>query len=109
MALSSSVYKPYPSPSSEGFSPGVFRIYKLPFGALSWPFPATRPSTQRATWPASHIHGHWAQQKVRVSTDPEEEICSLIVKKLAGKPGVSFEEIARAFVSREQRTRLKDQ
>lgn len=46
--------------------------------------------------PASHIHGHWAQQKVRVSTDPEEEICSLIVKKLAGKPGVSFEEIARA-------------
>jgi hypothetical protein len=46
--------------------------------------------------PASHIHGHWAQQKVRVSTDPEEEICTLIVKKLAGKPGVSFEEIARA-------------
>ncbi|KAF1357424.1 vacuolar protein sorting-associated protein 16 [Lizonia empirigonia] len=46
--------------------------------------------------PASQIHGHWAQQKVRVSTDPEEEICSLIVKKLQGKPGVSFEEIARA-------------
>jgi hypothetical protein len=46
--------------------------------------------------PTSHIHGHWAQQKVRVSTDPEEEICALIVKKLHGKPGVSFEEIARA-------------
>jgi hypothetical protein len=46
--------------------------------------------------PTSRIHGHWAQQKVRVSTDPEEEICSLIVKKLHGKPGVSFEEIARA-------------
>ncbi|KAF1947575.1 vacuolar protein-like protein sorting vps16 [Clathrospora elynae] len=46
--------------------------------------------------PASQIHGHWAQQKVRVSNDPEEEICSLIVKKLHGKPGVSFEEIARA-------------
>lgn len=46
--------------------------------------------------PANQIHGHWAQQKVRVSTGPEEEICSLIVKKLHGKPGVSFEEIARA-------------
>ncbi|KAF1922830.1 vacuolar protein sorting-associated protein [Didymella exigua CBS 183.55] len=46
--------------------------------------------------PASHIHGHWAQQKVRVSTDPEDDICRLIVKKLAGKPGVSFEDIARA-------------
>jgi hypothetical protein len=46
--------------------------------------------------PASNVHGHWAQQKVRTSTDPEEEICNLIVKKLHGKPGVSFEEIARA-------------
>jgi hypothetical protein len=46
--------------------------------------------------PSSRIHGHWAQQKVRVSTAPEEEICHLIVKKLHGKPGVSFEEIARA-------------
>jgi hypothetical protein len=55
--------------------------------------------------PANHIHGHWAQQKVRVSTDPEEEICSLIVKKLHGKPGVSFEEIARAAYD-EGRVRL---
>lgn len=55
--------------------------------------------------PASHIHGHWAQQKVRVSTDSEEEICTLIVKKLAGKPGVSFEEIARAAYD-EGRVRL---
>lgn len=46
--------------------------------------------------PKSKIQGHWAQQKVRVSTDPKEEICSLIVKKLHGKPGVSFEEIAHA-------------
>ncbi|OAL05339.1 vacuolar protein sorting-associated protein 16 [Phaeosphaeriaceae sp. SRC1lsM3a] len=55
--------------------------------------------------PASRIHGHWAQQKVRVSTDPEEEICGLIVKKLRGKPGVSFEEIARAAYD-EGRVRL---
>jgi hypothetical protein len=55
--------------------------------------------------PASHIHGHWAQQKVRVSTDSEEDICSLIVKKLHGKPGVSFEEIARAAYD-EGRVRL---
>jgi hypothetical protein len=55
--------------------------------------------------PTSRIHGHWAQQKVRVSTDPEEEICSLIVKKLHGKPGVSFEEIARAAYD-EGRVRL---
>ncbi|KAH8702771.1 Vps16, N-terminal region-domain-containing protein [Phaeosphaeriaceae sp. PMI808] len=46
--------------------------------------------------PANRIHGHWAQQKVRLSNDPEEEICNLIVKKLHGRPGVSFEEIARA-------------
>lgn len=55
--------------------------------------------------PTSHIHGHWAQQKVRVSTDTEEQICSLIVKKLHGKPGISFEEIARAAYD-EGRVRL---
>ncbi|CBX96515.1 similar to vacuolar protein sorting vps16 [Plenodomus lingam JN3] len=55
--------------------------------------------------PANQIHGHWAQQKVRVSQAPEEEICSLIVKKLCGKPGVSFEEIARAAYD-EGRVRL---
>jgi hypothetical protein len=55
--------------------------------------------------PANRIHGHWAQQKVRVSTDSEEEICGLIVKKLHGKPGVSFEEIARAAYD-EGRVRL---
>jgi hypothetical protein len=55
--------------------------------------------------PASRIYGHWAQQKVRVSTDSDEEICNLIVKKLHGKPGVSFEEIARAAYD-EGRVRL---
>ena len=55
--------------------------------------------------PASQIHEHWARQKVRVSTEPEEQICSLIVKKVQGKPGVSFEEIAQAAYD-EGRTRL---
>lgn len=55
--------------------------------------------------PESQIHGHWAQQKVRVSTESEEDICALIVKKLRGKPGVSFEEIARAAYD-EGRVRL---
>jgi hypothetical protein len=55
--------------------------------------------------PTSQIHGHWAQQKVRVSTDSEEEICSLIVKKLRGKSGISFEEIAHAAYD-EGRVRL---
>ncbi|KAF2646353.1 vacuolar protein sorting-associated protein 16 [Massarina eburnea CBS 473.64] len=55
--------------------------------------------------PTSHIHGHWAQQKVRVSTDTEEQICALIVKRLHGKPGISFEEIARAAYD-EGRVRL---
>ncbi|KAF1966346.1 vacuolar protein sorting-associated protein 16 [Bimuria novae-zelandiae CBS 107.79] len=55
--------------------------------------------------PTNHIHGHWAQQKVRVSADTEEQICALIVKKLHGKPGISFEEIARAAYD-EGRVRL---
>ncbi|KAF2111362.1 vacuolar protein sorting-associated protein [Lophiotrema nucula] len=55
--------------------------------------------------PTDKIHVHWAQQKVRISTDDEESICRLIVKKLAGKAGVSFEEIARAAYD-EGRVRL---
>jgi hypothetical protein len=55
--------------------------------------------------PADKIQVHWAQQKVRVSTDDEEAICSLIVQKLRGQPGVSFEEIARAAYD-EGRVRL---
>ncbi|KAF2434104.1 vacuolar protein sorting-associated protein 16 [Tothia fuscella] len=46
--------------------------------------------------PTDRIHVHWASQKVRVSTEPEDAICRLIVQKLHGKRGVSFEEIARA-------------
>lgn len=46
--------------------------------------------------PTDHIYVHWASQKVRQSSEDEDTICRLIVEKLAGKRGVSFEEIARA-------------
>ena len=46
--------------------------------------------------PTDRIYVHWASQKVRVSTGDEENICRLIVSKLSGKRGVSFEEIARS-------------
>lgn len=46
--------------------------------------------------PTDRIYVHWASQKVRVSTEDEDTICRLIVEKLAGKRGISFEEIARA-------------
>jgi len=46
--------------------------------------------------PTDGIYVHWAAQKVRVSTDDEDITCQRIVEKLKGKPGISFEEIARA-------------
>ncbi|KAI9837217.1 MAG: hypothetical protein M1819_000291 [Sarea resinae] len=46
--------------------------------------------------PTDRIYVHWASQKVRVSSEDEESICQLIVDKLNGKHGISFEEIARA-------------
>lgn len=46
--------------------------------------------------PTDRIYVHWAAQKVRVSTDDEDTICRQIVEKLAGKRGISFEEIAQA-------------
>jgi vacuolar protein sorting-associated protein 16 len=46
--------------------------------------------------PTDRIYVHWASQKVRFSSDNEETICNVIVEKLAGKRGISFEEIARA-------------
>jgi hypothetical protein len=46
--------------------------------------------------PTDHIYVHWASQKVRTSSEDEDTICRLIVKKLAGKRGISFEAIARA-------------
>ncbi|ORY17052.1 Vps16, N-terminal region-domain-containing protein [Clohesyomyces aquaticus] len=58
--------------------------------------------------PASSIHVHWAAQKVRISTADDDSICTLIVKKLHGAPGVSFEGIARAAYD-EGRVRLATQ
>ena len=55
--------------------------------------------------PTSQIHVHWASRKVRLSNDDEESICRLIVKKLNGLAGISFEEIARAAYD-EGRVRL---
>jgi hypothetical protein len=46
--------------------------------------------------PTDHIYVHWASQKVRTSSEDDDTICRLIVEKLAGKRGISFEEIARA-------------
>ncbi|KAF2745017.1 vacuolar protein-like protein sorting vps16 [Sporormia fimetaria CBS 119925] len=46
--------------------------------------------------PVAKIHEHWAAAKVRHSTADEASTAQLIVKKLYGKPGVSFEQIAHA-------------
>lgn len=46
--------------------------------------------------PVDNIYVHWARQKVRSSSGTEEDICEEIVKKLSGKRGISFEEIAQA-------------
>jgi hypothetical protein len=55
--------------------------------------------------PTDRIYVHWACQKVRVSSDPEDAICRTIVKRLNGMRGISFEEIARAAFD-EGRSRL---
>ena len=46
--------------------------------------------------PMDRIYVHWARQKVRSSTGEEDDICAEIVKRLEGKRGISFEEIAQA-------------
>ena len=46
--------------------------------------------------PADKIYVHWASQKVKVSTVDDEAVCKLIVQRLDGKPGISFEVIAQA-------------
>lgn len=58
--------------------------------------------------PTDKIYVHWASQKVRLSSDDEDSICHLIVQKLDGKRGVSFEQIARAAYD-EGRARLATQ
>jgi hypothetical protein len=58
--------------------------------------------------PTDRIYVHWASQKVRVGSEDEDTICRLIVEKLDGKRGISFEEIARAAYD-EGRGRLATQ
>ena len=58
--------------------------------------------------PADNIYVHWASQKVRASTADDEAVCKLIVQRLDGKPGISFEAIAQAAYD-EGRTHLATQ
>ena len=46
--------------------------------------------------PVDRIHVHWARQKIRSSRTDDESMCEEIVRKLNGKRGISFEEVARA-------------
>lgn len=46
--------------------------------------------------PTDKIYVHWASAKVRAGTEDDDTICQLIVDKLSGKPGISFESIAHA-------------
>ncbi|KAI9148010.1 vacuolar sorting [Paramyrothecium foliicola] len=55
--------------------------------------------------PTDRIYVHWASSKVRVGAEDDETICRLVVERLSGKPGISFEEIARAAYH-EGRSRL---
>ncbi|KYK61842.1 vacuolar sorting protein [Drechmeria coniospora] len=55
--------------------------------------------------PSDRIYVHWASTKVRVSADDDDAVCRLVVERLSGKAGISFEEIARA-AHHEGRSRL---
>ncbi|KAJ0308950.1 hypothetical protein Brms1b_009331 [Colletotrichum noveboracense] len=55
--------------------------------------------------PTDRIYVHWACAKVRSGAEDDDTICRLVVERLAGKPGISFEEIARAAYD-EGRSRL---
>lgn len=46
--------------------------------------------------PTEKIYVHWAQQKVRLSSDPEDVIAHTIVSRLRSKRGISFEAIAKS-------------
>lgn len=58
--------------------------------------------------PADKIYVHWASQKVKTSTEDDDAICQLVVEKLHGKKGVSFESIAQSAFD-EGRSRLATQ
>lgn len=55
--------------------------------------------------PTDGIYTHWASSKVRIGTEDDDSVCRLVVERLSGKPGISFEEIARA-AHHEGRSRL---
>ncbi|KAL2206378.1 vacuolar sorting protein [Sarocladium strictum] len=55
--------------------------------------------------PTNRIYVHWASTKVKVGSEDDDTICKLIVERLSGKSGISFEEIARAAYH-EGRSRL---
>ena len=46
--------------------------------------------------PTDKIYVHWASAKVRLGSEDDDEICRMVVEKLSGKPGISFEAIAKA-------------
>ena len=46
--------------------------------------------------PTEKIYVHWAQQKVRLSSETEEAIAHSIVSRLRSKRGISFESIAKS-------------
>lgn len=46
--------------------------------------------------PTEKIYVHWAQQKVRLSSEPEYAIAHTIVSRLRSKRGISFEAIAKS-------------
>lgn len=58
--------------------------------------------------PTDQIYVHWASAKVRLGAEDDDTVCRLIVERLAGKPGISFERIARAAYD-EGRGRLATQ
>lgn len=46
--------------------------------------------------PLNKIYVHWASQKVRSSSEDDDSVRELVVDRLRGKHGISFETIARA-------------
>ncbi|RKF53189.1 putative vacuolar protein sorting-associated protein 16-like protein [Golovinomyces cichoracearum] len=46
--------------------------------------------------PTDLIYVHWASEKIRIGSEDDDTIHSLIFKKLSGKRGISFTEISRA-------------
>ncbi|KAK2754493.1 hypothetical protein FQN54_006894 [Arachnomyces sp. PD_36] len=46
--------------------------------------------------PADKIYVHWASQKVKHSHEDDDTVCSLVVQRLQGKNGISFEAIAQS-------------